>query len=267
MIEGEKIFNGTWPIKYLFQQATTDCKFLIIVFSGFPSEGKPPCYNYIKTLKNINCNKLFILDDFNYTHSSGATYYLGYNRDFSVEMSTIALITKIANEHDIPHKNIIAVGTSKGGFASLYFGLKYSFGYVISGGAQTLLGSYLLWKGSTAKEVAAFIAGGIDEECKTFLNKILFDVIEEAKNPPFLYIHVGRGDHHYQGHVLPLTECLKTCNIPYELDIAEYDGHAQLVNYFPKYLISKINDIFLKHKRQTVIQKFVSKIKKLKGNI
>ncbi len=37
---------------------------LLVVFSGFPPLNQSARYNYMVTLKNIKCNKLFILDDF-----------------------------------------------------------------------------------------------------------------------------------------------------------------------------------------------------------
>ncbi|QHT60596.1 hypothetical protein GXP70_12050 [Paenibacillus lycopersici] len=244
MFEGEEIFKGSRPIKYVFQKSRSP--FLVVVFSGFPSRfGIPPVYNYIKTLSETDCNKLFILDDNNHTQSCAATYYLGFNRDHSVEMSVIALITKIANENGIEHKHIIAAGSSKGGFASLYFGLKYSFGHVISGGAQTLLGSYLMKLNNEIKYIAGFIAGSMDEDSKKYLDSLLFDAARAAKKSPDLYIHVGKGDHHYEGHILPFINLLNELNIPFDLDIGDYQEHAQLGEFYPKFLLEKLDAILI----------------------
>lgn len=246
MIENEKVFNGIVPVKHLMIPSKTHSNHLVVVFSGFPSQGNPPAYNYIRSLDDIDTNKLYILDDYNHTHPSGATYYLGSKRDNSVEMSVVSLITKVANELGINHKNIITVGSSKGGFASLYFGLKYSFGYAISGAPQTRLGSYLIWNGSQATYVGAFIAGGTDEDSKSYLNNLLFDVAASSTNHPSIYLHVGEGDHHYKGHVTPFTDHLEDIGIPFQIDVADYKEHSQVGEYFPPYLSSVLIDIISK---------------------
>jgi len=243
MFPGEKIFQGSRPISYLHQKPESSSKYMIVVFSGFPSIGNPPTYNYVKTLADIDCHKLFILDNHNHTHSSGATYYLGVSGDHSVEMSVVALITKIANEHGVSHKNIICAGSSKGGFASLYFGIKYSFGHVISGGAQTKLGDYLAYQPGETKYILSFITGDFDRG-REYLNHLLYDVVRSSIDIPQINIHVGRGDHHYKNHILPLTDVLDSMGISYQLDIGDYDEHAKLAEYYPGYLLDNVHRIF-----------------------
>ncbi len=51
-------------IKYLFFKKNSDE--LIISFSGFSGENEKPKYNYVKTLKNIEKNQIYILDNFGY---------------------------------------------------------------------------------------------------------------------------------------------------------------------------------------------------------
>lgn len=242
MLQDEKTFLGSRKIKYLYKESQSESKYLLVVFSGFPSTGNPPVYNYVRTLEEIDCHKLFILDNHNYTHSSGATYYLGLNGDHSVEMSVVALITKIANENSILHSNIICIGSSKGGFASLYFGIKYGLGYVVSGGAQIKLGEYLAHQPYETKYIISFITGSFNEG-REYLNKLLFDVIISAKKFPQLFIHVGRGDHHYKGHIIPFIDKLEEIGAPYELDVGDYQEHAQLGEFFPDYMKNKVKKI------------------------
>ena len=55
----EKKYNH---LKYCF--FSSDCsKALIVIFSGFPGRGSIPKYNYMKTLRRVKSNKLFLLDD------------------------------------------------------------------------------------------------------------------------------------------------------------------------------------------------------------
>ncbi|GIQ62159.1 hypothetical protein PACILC2_07270 [Paenibacillus cisolokensis] len=157
-------------------------------------------------------------------------------------MSVVSLITKIANELGVLHENIICAGSSKGGFASLYFGIKYSFGYVISGGAQTRLGEYLAYQPAETKYILSFITGNF-EEGRKYLNNLLFDVVRSSQRQPKIYIHVGKGDHHYKGHIIPLTNLFDELNIEYELDVADYQEHAQLGEFFAPYLKEKMEKI------------------------
>lgn len=48
----EHKFKGR--LKYIYENHSSDK--LLVVFSGFADK---PVYNYIRTLKNIKCNKLF----------------------------------------------------------------------------------------------------------------------------------------------------------------------------------------------------------------
>ena len=57
-------------IKYILN-ANKDSKDLLVVFSACTRKGIPARYNYMRTLKNVYCNKLFILDDFGYHKRGG----------------------------------------------------------------------------------------------------------------------------------------------------------------------------------------------------
>lgn len=238
--DGEKIFNSAQQLKYVFQPAKGECDFLVVGFSGFAPADSLPRYNYLRTLKGLNVNKLSILDD----QGERGCYYLGKNRVFDVEVSAIALITSLANENNIPHSNIICCGSSKGGYASLYFGIKYGFGHVIAGAPQTLLGNYLYYVGRKCPALyptLEFISGGTSEEDIRFLNNLLFDVVESAKKIPDILIHVGSGDHHYKGHVQPFIQHLKNNGFDCILDIGDFSSHNE-VTFFQKLLVEKITE-------------------------
>lgn len=241
---GEKVFQGIHPIKYVFQPSRQKSEYMIIMFSGFPKEGKGPGYQYIQTLQNVDHNKLFILDDHNKNHVSGMTYYLGFNRDHSVEKSVVELIAKISEERKIKKENIITAGSSKGGYAALYFGFKYGYGHVISGGGQTLLGMFLIdqHKGTDKESIHEDIAGKYDDN-KEYLDNLLYDVTRNATIAPNLNIHVGKGDRHYWRHLMPYIEVLKEKGFSYNFDLADYQSHAELTIHFPEYLTRTIEQI------------------------
>lgn len=102
-------------LTYLLQQ-NLGSRNLIVVFSGFPVMGKPPRYNYIETLKEVNENKLFILD--NYGWNKAGSYYLGENGDWFLIGRICSLIEKTMNQLGI--KKLITAGSSKGGQRLFY---------------------------------------------------------------------------------------------------------------------------------------------------
>ena len=67
----ERKYNGR--LKYLFLNNHSNV--LIISFSGFSDK---PMYNYIRTLRTIKADKLFILDDFGY---KGSYYWFENGND------------------------------------------------------------------------------------------------------------------------------------------------------------------------------------------
>ncbi|UTB33053.1 MAG: hypothetical protein NKF70_01910 [Methanobacterium sp. ERen5] len=124
----EKIHGKDKVIKYIFCEGKISNQ-LVVTFPAFAKSNQPPQYNYIRTLRNCKCSRLFILDDF----GPRGSYLIGETRDNSIEESVISLINDICLEHSIKKENVIVNGTSKGGYCALYYGIKYKFGYVIAG--------------------------------------------------------------------------------------------------------------------------------------
>ena len=113
----KKYIGNKYNINYLLER-NNKSKDLIIVFSACTKKGQRARYNYIRTLDKIKSNKLFILDDFGF--DGRGAYYLGKDNDFMIERSN--LIYKIREEIN-PEKEIY-IGSSKGGYSTLYFGLE-----------------------------------------------------------------------------------------------------------------------------------------------
>ena len=115
----KKYIGNKYNINYLLER-NNKSKDLIIVFSACTKKGQRARYNYIRTLDKIKSNKLFILDDFGF--DGRGAYYLGKDNDFMIEKEVISLIYKIREEIN-PEKEIY-IGSSKGGYSALYFGLE-----------------------------------------------------------------------------------------------------------------------------------------------
>lgn len=238
--EDEKIFQGERNVKYLFQKHESNN--LVVIFSGFSKRNDIPRYNYIRSLLRIKANRLYILDDYGYEPLRGA-YYLCENKDFSIERSVIELISSIQETVGASPSDVILAGSSKGGYASLYFGIKYGFGAVVSGAPQTLLGNYLCNEIPNNQPVAEFIAGGASHSHIQYLNNLLPNVIQNAENFPELYLHIGTGEPHYKNHFLPLLSMLHEREVNPTLDLADYSEHNGLSQFFPPYLVSMLGEI------------------------
>lgn len=139
-------------LKYILEKSSMS-DILVVVFSGFPGNAKAK-YNYIRTLKSLNCNKLFLLDDFGY--KKRGAYYLGEGGDFYVQDLVKELILKTKDELNINY--IITAGSSKGGTSAIYHGLRVRANAVIAGAPQYFIGDYL--NTDTHRNIFDGIVGG-----------------------------------------------------------------------------------------------------------
>jgi hypothetical protein len=241
--QNEKTFKGLVSLKYFFSPSVEKTDYLIVVFSGFNGKeeyGEPARYNYVKQLKNFDCNKLFILDDYD----GHPCYYLGKNKSLDYETTVISLITSVASDLNIKLKNIIACGTSKGGTAALYFGMKYGFGHVIVGGMQTKVGDYLYNVNKYARDyVLKLITGGSSEKDRDYLNEFYGLIFNNPRQNTEYNIHGGSGDYHYINYVKPFVENLRANNISYRLDVQNYSDHGEIGTYFTDFLLDQLSRI------------------------
>lgn len=120
-------------LKYLFQKKPRT-KTLAIVFSGFSEK---PVYNYVKTLRNLDADRLFLLDDFAYRGS----YYMYANGSNQPEQLVQTLINKIIGGGK--YNYIITLGSSKGGTCAIYYGLEVGANDIYAGSCQYHIGSYV----------------------------------------------------------------------------------------------------------------------------
>ena len=239
ILRREYIFiNKECNLKYLFIKKKRSNR-MMIIFSGFPAKDQKSVYNYVLKFRDLRCNKLYILDDFG--SDSRGSYYLGKNKNFFIERAVTQLIEKISNENKIPKENIMTVGSSKGGFAALYFAFKNGYGATISGAPQILLGNYLSLP--IHLDILNYITGGIDENEVECLNKILLNLIYSSTVCPDLYLHVSEKEHHYEGHILHLLKALDSKNFKYNLDLADYEIHGEVSKYFPEYARKSFQDL------------------------
>ncbi|GAB1809840.1 accessory Sec system protein Asp2 [Priestia megaterium] len=238
-LQKEKEFHSEkCTLKYLSIKKKKSDK-LLVIFSGFPSPNQNAVYNYVLKFRNLNCNKLYILDDFG--SDKKGSYYLGENKDFFIEKAVKDLIASISSEMGVKKENIITCGSSKGGYAALYFSYKYNYGAAVAGAPQILLGDYLT--APHHEHIINYIMGANTESEVEYLNNLLFETIESSEKPPYTSIHISKNEHHYQNHVSHLFDFMKSKGIKYSADIASYNEHNDIGLHFPSYAINTINGI------------------------
>lgn len=221
-------------LKYILDRYKK-CEALIVVFSACTRVGIKARYNYVRTLKNVHANKLFILDDF--AKDKRGCYYLGRYPTYKVEDAVKGLISEVY--YKICASKVIFCGSSKGGWASLNFALDMDFNnkVVICGAPQYFLGKYLKNFGSTFD----FIKGNNDaNEVIAELDQHLRTKILNAKGLPKIYLHYSREDHTYQEHIIALLDDLHSQHFELLEDIKNYENHFDVSLYFPDFLLNAV---------------------------
>lgn len=212
---------------------------LLVIFSSSVFNGR---FNYTNTLKEVNQSKLFISDENYLNKDSTGSYYMGSMKQLDYESKIIKLIENIRILNNLQKKDIILIGSSKGGFAALYYGFKYNYGYCIVGSPTIYLGK--IHKHSLkGKRIITHLTGDTTEKSITWLNNI---ITNEVKNNSSLsiYYHVGKDEPRYTRHAIPFIKLLSDFNITLSsLDLGDYSNHSLVAEYYPRFLISSIKKI------------------------
>ncbi|MEC1526026.1 hypothetical protein P9D43_28940 [Neobacillus niacini] len=235
MLSNEKTYQTNLPIKYIFEEGQKTKDYLLVVFSGFAENTSKVkhAYNYMRTLKNFDCHKLFILDNY----GPSGCYYIGENMSFEVETSVLSLITNIIRKYKINYENVIVAGSSKGGSAALYFGLKYNFGYVIAGAFQTKIADYI----TIRPEAYDYMLGSSSNQAgHDYLNGIIYKQLDKEIYTKLFFMS-SKNDWQYPDHIQLFLDTLKEKNIPYTYyECEEMRDHSDVGNHFPKFLFEKL---------------------------
>ncbi len=123
------------PLKYLFFPKKSSI--LVVGFQAFhDTEAR---YNYVSTLRGCPVSRLYIKDD---SASDGrGSYYLGRHGTYSVETLCAELIDRCAKACGAT--KLVFIGSSKGGYGALNFGIRYPGSDMIIAAPQYYLGNYL----------------------------------------------------------------------------------------------------------------------------
>lgn len=227
--EKEYVAENGVSVDYLFfENKKSDA--LIIGFQA--ANGTTDRYNYVGTLADENASRLFIKDKY----GQYGDFYLGYNGKFDQEAAVLSLIDKVKRKTNA--KKLIFIGSSKGGYAAINFGIRYPCSSMIVAAPQYYVADYMteLKKFNQALEDAA--GGDLTEERYRQINTRLKKKILESSDirTQTFYIHCSVNEIMYEKHVRDLISDLDSKGAVVVFDRAEYEEHNDLRYYFPAFL-------------------------------
>ena len=203
---------------------------LIIVFSAIGSAR----FNYYRALKDCKYDQLFIRDCW----AGGVSYYWYEKSSNHPEIFTLNLINSILEKKY--YKSIMTIGSSKGGTAAVYYGLKLKATMVIAGACQYRVGDYLSrhqYK-DHPEQWEAVVGEYLSEKWIKILDTKVEDMIEQNRESKTkLRLIYSNKEHTYPEHIQPLIEKLNECGIEHEDQIESFPEHSMIGECFTKALV------------------------------
>ncbi|MFJ7300154.1 hypothetical protein [Streptomyces sp. NPDC099088] len=194
--------SGAHPVEYRFTHARSGNRHLMVVFSNIYA---PDDYGWATgVLDGLRSNILWIRDRF----AEKNTYYLCKDMDFSVEASVITLITNVTKSLGLTPGDVTLWGSSKGGSAALYYGLKYGFRNIVASVPQLRIGSFVR---ETYPEVGRHMLGeAMSDDSVAVLDALLPDLLASGVNPDaHIYMVSSPQDEQYPSQVEPYLGLLR----------------------------------------------------------
>lgn len=220
-------------LKYIYKekkQADT----LVVVFSACTRPGLKARYNYVKTLDGLDCNRLYILDDFGYDQRG--SYYLGHMPEFKEQEAAISLVQEVIR--DTKPKQVLFCGSCKGGYGALNIGSRFENSSIIIGEPTYRIATEF----KLAEGLLQYWMGTVTDENIKFMD----DYLEEQlrKNPYVgsqkVYFFYSEKDEYVKLHSNPLLQVFREVGYNLEVEPAQFEAHADLGLYFPDYLKKKV---------------------------
>lgn len=240
----QKLFHGEADLKYL-RMGSARGDTLVVVFSSCTRKGVAARYNYIRTLKNVDAPKLFILDDFGLDGRGG--YYLGQDGGEEICRTTCALIDQVKAQACAT--KTIYCGSSKGGWASLKFGVGDPCGTVIAGSPQYFLGDYAIEeyeKEDGNKLLLPYLSHGLYERGRIkWLNGLIKQEIDQRSSRAPVFLCYSTEEHTYADHIKFLIDDLRAVGRVVNVREENFSNHSDISLYFPEYLHSTIDELMV----------------------
>lgn len=206
-------------VKYIFKDNGSDK--LLVVFSGIGGD-----YNYRRSLANSSWDQLYIKDSW----AEGLSYYLYEDGKNHPEELTSEFIEDFLCSH--VYSTISSLGSSKGGAAAIYFGLKHKFDDIYSGACQYKVGNYI---GIFHKEDGYYpkLMGSLPEELGiAILNDKYEKMVEScACCKTIIHLIYSTEEHTFTDDIEPLIHKLDECKIQHIDQVEKFTEHSMIGQY------------------------------------
>ena len=220
-------------VKYLYLDKHSDT--MLIVFSAFTGENRK--YNYFSRFRDINISQLYILD----TWGVLGSYYWYENGLSYPEQKVSDLIKNIKEEYNI--KRIITAGTSKGGSAAIYFGIKHKAASIYSGACQYRVGTYL--NRPEHIDILTGMMGSMEKaDAIHILDKKIEDIVRNNRGSfGTINLFYSTKELTYERQISPLIKALDEIDVHCIKTVNDFPKHDDVGIFFPEYLITNLEDI------------------------
>lgn len=160
-----------------------------------------------------------------------------------MERGVISLVKEVKSKLSI--ERTIYCGSSKGGWAALYYGIRDAGSTIIAGSLQYLMGNYVTRNERLRENLMKYVMGkDYTDDDIDYLNNLLRNTLKKNKdNNCDIHLHYSDSEYTYKDHMIHLLEDLRKLGIKFTEDIHTYKKHEELSLYFPPFLLQKVNEI------------------------
>ena len=206
-------------VKYIYRNNGSDK--LLVVFSGIGGD-----YNYRRSLKNSSWDQLYIKDSW----AKGLSYYLYEKGSNHPEVLTSDFINDFLFTRN--YSKIVSLGSSKGGSAALYYGIKHNFNEIVCGACQYKVGDYIAIFHKKDGYYPLLMGNIPEEKGIGILNDKFENLLKNHSNgSTAIKLIYSTEEHTYDDHIKPLLCKLNEYNIKHIDQIESFPSHSMIGLY------------------------------------
>ncbi|MFF5444229.1 hypothetical protein [Streptomyces sp. NPDC012888] len=214
--------SGPVPVEYRFSHAKNGNRHLVVVFANLHAPEEWGWQTGI--LDPLRSNILWIRDKFDGANS----YYLCKGMDFSLEQAVAGVIHRVMNSLGLTPDQVTMFGSSKGGTAALFYGLRYGFRNIVCSVPQFRIGTFVQ---RAMPAAARMMMGQVTEANVRVLDSVMPDIVRSAANrSAHIYLLTSPRDEQYGEQLepfLPLFQGYENFNFVYN-ESPLISGHAKV---------------------------------------
>lgn len=214
-------------IEYYFYKAKVHSNVLVVSFPAPGGNMQGGAWGYMLTLRKFgDVNILFPMSNIEYSKSR-LTYRNGKPE---LEDAVMGLVQQCVQEANCDY--IVALGSSMGGWCSLYYGLKYNWNVIAGSPAYTFYRN---------KKCALYAFGSESEENVRRMDSLLLKEIKKAGELGYknkIYIAYGEGEGLWKdvAHGPSMFKALRDAGIEFSYDLYPFSDHNTIGQIFPQIL-------------------------------